>query len=116
MICAIFVGDEPSKLNISTDIAFAGAKCFPRLIEWIKFLNPDYYICLNSDTISQLSDIRKLQNRGFKVIALGLKASKRLKEIPHARLLHPSGANRLINDKLYVENELNRIYNYIRSI
>lgn len=116
MIRTVIVGDEPSKTNVSTDIAFVGSKSFNRLVEWIKFIKPDYYICLNSDTISQLSDIRKLQKDGFKVIALGNKASSRLKDISHLKIDHPSGLNRKTNNIEYIIKMLNNAYNYIRSV
>lgn len=115
MIRVVFCGDEPSKTNVSTDIAFVGATCFPRLVQWINHINPDYYICLNTDTVSQLSDIRKLQKNGFKVIALGMKASIRLLEIPHFFMHHPSGLNRKNNDKKIVVEMLNNALVYIRS-
>lgn len=44
MIKVVFVGDEPSKTNVSPDIAFVGAKCFNTVVQWIKELNPDYYV------------------------------------------------------------------------
>ena len=101
MVKVVFAGDEPSELNVSPDIAFVGAKCFTKVVEWIKELEPDFYVCLNTDTVSQLSDINKLYKSGFKIIALGEKASKRLEkmEIAHAVLPHPSPLNRKLNNK-----------------
>lgn len=111
----VFCGDEPSSKNISTDIAFVGANCFERLISWIEYIKPNYYICLNTDTVGQLSDIRKLQKNGFKVIALGKKASDRIKDIPHKKINHPSGLNRSNNDLIKIENMLEDVKAYIRS-
>ena len=107
----VFVGDEPSKSNISPDIPFVGAKCFPRLITWINRLKPDYYIVLNSDTVGSISDVNKLYKFGFIVIALGQKASQRLTKfgIPHKSLPHPSGLNRKINNKKYIDEQLKKV-------
>ena len=115
MIKVVFVGDEPSKTNVSPDIAFVGAKCFNTVVKWIKELNPDYYVCLNSDTISQLSDIKKLEKAGFKVIALGAKASERLEKmlIPHCVLPHPSGLNRKLNNKQKLALDFYHAHSYI---
>lgn len=108
MANVVFVGDEPSKTNIDVDVAFVGAKCFQRLTEWINYLGPDYYICLNSHTIRDISKIGILELNGFKIVALGAKASKRLEDngITHFKLSHPSGLNRKINDQKAIEHEL----------
>lgn len=108
MVKVVFVGDEPSQTNIDPDIAFVGAKCFQRLTEWINYLRPDYYICLNSHTDNDIFKIERLKEDGFKVIALGNKASERLTkwQIQHYKLPHPSGLNRKINDKKIIEHEL----------
>jgi uracil-DNA glycosylase len=115
MIKVVFVGDEPSKTNVSPDVAFVGAKCFNTVVEWIKQLQPDYYICLNSDTISQLSDIKRLEKAGFKVVAFGVKASKRLEkmQIPHCVMPHPSGLNRKLNNKQQLALDLYHAHSYI---
>lgn len=115
MTKVVFVGDGPSKTNVSPDVAFVGAKCFTTVVEWIKELNPDFYVCLNSDTCSQLSDIRALAKSGFKVIAFGNKASERLMKmhIGHHMMPHPSGLNRKLNDKKYVALELYHAHSFI---
>lgn len=111
----VIVGDEPSNLNISPNIAFVGAKCFPTLVEWIKHLDPDYYVCLNSNTLDAVHDIKTLYTDGFKVIAVGNKASERLtfSGVKHFKLPHPSGLNRQMNDKAFVLNQLNLAKYYI---
>lgn len=115
MVKVVFVGDCPSATNVSPDIAFVGAKCFPTVVNWIKELAPDYYVCLNSDTISQISDIKVLFNSGFKVVAFGKKASERLEKagIGHCMMPHPSGLNRKLNDKKAVALELYHAHSYI---
>jgi hypothetical protein len=99
MIKVVFVGDEPSRLNRNIDIAFVGAKCFPTLVDWIKQLSIDYYVCINSNKPSDIDKIHCLAKNGFKIVALGNKASKRLKNLVHYKLPHPSGLNRKLNNK-----------------
>jgi hypothetical protein len=115
MVKVVFVGDEPSQTNVSPDVAFVGAKCFDTVVNWIKQLNPDYYVCLNSDTVSQLSDIKALEKAGFKVIAFGNKASERLEKlnISHYKLPHPSGLNRKLNNKQALALELYHAHSYL---
>lgn len=117
MLKVVFVGDEPSNLNASNQIAFVGARCFPKLVEWIKTLAPDYYVCLNSNTSNDLDKIMKLSHSGFKVITLGLAASLRLKcyKVPHYSMYHPSGLNRKLNNKKNVDNKLKECYNWLRE-
>lgn len=117
MLKVVFVGDEPSRINIDPDIAFVGAKCFQRLTEWINYLSPDYYICLNSHTDRDISKIGILELNGFKIIALGVNASKRLEEsgITHFKLPHPSGLNRQLNDKRYVEQHLDACLDWLND-
>lgn len=118
MVKVVFVGDEPSQTNIDPDIAFVGAKCFPRLVGWIKELDIDYYICLNSTTDSDIFKIERLVEDGFKVIALGKKASKRLvnNQIWHHPMPHPSGLNFKLNDPKYIALEIMHCYEYVHNI
>jgi uracil-DNA glycosylase len=112
----IFVGDEPSRFNADPQIAFVGAKCFPRLVEWIKIIQPDYYIVMNSNKMSDLETIRKLVNEErFCVISLGLHASCRLSklEINHFPIPHPSGRNRLTNDIQSINDSLMKAKEYV---
>lgn len=113
----VFVGDEPSATNACTEIAFVGAKCFPKLVEWINIINPNYYICLNSNTSELLNTVELLYNNEFKIVALGEKASGRLDKarLSHYRLPHPSGLNRKINDKEYIAEELQKCKKFIDS-
>lgn len=115
MIKVVFVGDEPSKTNIDPDIAFVGASSFNRLVEWINYLKPDYYICLNSQTDGDMFKIDRLVEDGFKVVALGSKASERLLKNNHShfRLPHPSGLNRQINDKKVIRAHLDACLEYL---
>lgn len=105
MLKVVFVGDEPSRTNIDKSIPFVGAKCFDTFIEWVNKFDIDYYVVLNSHTKTDLTKIKKLSGEGFKVIAVGNKASDRLYklDIRHAKMPHPSGLNRQLNDP-YLSN------------
>lgn len=117
MIKVVFVGDSPSKFNVSRRIAFVGAKCFNRLAGWIAKIKPDYYICINSYSSEDIYQISLLESSGFKVVALGNVTSERLKDIKveHFKLPHPSGINRKNNDSVYIAAELCRAYDYVRG-
>lgn len=111
----VFVGDKPSKTNISELVPFVGAKCFNTLITWIKYLKPDYYIVVNSDDPQDWQRIRDMNKAEFKFVALGKNASQALKffEIEHYTLPHPSGLNRKLNNKEFLNKELITCRNYI---
>jgi hypothetical protein len=113
----IFVGDSPSERNYSKRVAFAGAGCFSLLVEWIHHINPHYYLCLNSHTSQDLQDIQTLSKAGFKVVALGKEASRRLSvvDIEHYKMPHPSGLNRILNDKEYVAKKLDDCKNWVHN-
>lgn len=109
MTKVVFVGDQISRLNLQDDIPFVGARCFKTLVQWIKVLNPDYYTCYNSNSLEDIGNICVLHFMdGFKVVALGNKASQRLTKygIEHYKMDHPSGRNRKLNDKTYVQTRL----------
>lgn len=115
----VFVGDKPSKKNIDPSIPFVGTRSYKTLLDWIYKMNID---------ISQV----KLCNKDFIdgtyedwYIALGNEAEKALQEKvfwvwnwktqfeekikPHYfKLPHPSGLNRKLNDKKWLESELNK--------
>lgn len=117
MIKVVFVGDKPSVLNVSEDIPFVGAACFKRLITWIKKLQPDYYLALNSETERELRDIELLVANDFKVIALGVHAAIRLRDrgIKHFTIPHPSGRNVRNNDLVAIEARLEEACRYLKG-
>ena len=115
MVKIVFVGDEPSRTNIDKSIPFVGAKCFDTFINWVNKINADYYVVLNSNTKNDLRKIKKLSEEDFKVIAIGKKASDRLYkyDIRHARLPHPSGLNRQLNDPSILNELLDETFQYL---
>ena len=117
MIKVVFVGDKPSSKNLSEDIPFVGAQCFKRLTEWIRKIDPDFYLVYNSEMNWQLDEIKLLKEEGFKVVALGKVASSKLSEksIYHYILPHPSLKNRQNNDNEVIERHLSAIKDLVRT-
>jgi hypothetical protein len=110
----LLIGDAPSKYNLDPIVPFVGARCFPRLNAWIKKMScsPDSVIINQCDfTFVQLLSFVNYWN--LPVVALGNKASKALRDIPHFKLPHPSGLNRQINDKNYINYQLLACKRYI---
>lgn len=117
MIKVVFIGDKPSSKNLSEDIPFVGANCFERFVSFIKRINPDYYLALNSETERELQEIETLVEGGFKVVCMGKVAAIRLRDrsIPHMTLPHPSGRNLQVNDEQKVNSMLEEAWIYVRS-
>lgn len=119
MIKIIFVGDKPSSTNVSDKVPFVGAKCFSKLIGWIKVLAPDYYVCYNSHNRENFRAIINIwrNDLDFKIVALGNNASKRLTKwgLDHYRLPHPSPLNRQLNDDEYINTQLIKCKKFLCS-
>lgn len=110
----LFVGDRPSPRMKPGAKPFEGAACEKRLMEWLEVLS-------NGFTNSAFDDFR-IVNRFDRpkrifakwwtgeaiVVALGNNASRTLNKycIVHFKLPHPSGRNRQINDKAFIEQKL----------
>jgi hypothetical protein len=95
----LIVGDQP-RVDKGTTIPFDKAVSKARLESWLRELGiEEYVICNRVD-----ADIEeRARTHEGPIIALGEKASSRLKKIrpKHYRLPHPSGRNRLLNDPLF---------------
>ena len=115
MLKVVFVGDEPSRTNIDKTIPFVGARCFNTFISWVNKFDVDYYIVLNSHTKTDLLKVKKLVREGFKVLAVGRKASDRLYkfDVKHEYIPHPSGLNRQLNDDRLSDLNLDNVFQYL---
>ena len=113
----LFVGDEPSKFNKDPSVAFVGAKCYSRVLEWCSYLKLKSPEFLNSNSEYLLSEIKKKYQAGYKIICLGKKAQKRLDmyDIPYIFLPHPSGLNRQINDKVFIKKQLDECFKSLNN-
>lgn len=116
MIEVMFVGDEPSSKNHMPEVAFVGTKSYEVLKSWIIRFWPIGVTLENSHNAKSLKAIRYYYNLGYRVVALGNKASERLTKmnIEHFKLPHPSGRNRKLNDKKFIDLELEKCKNYLR--
>jgi len=117
MAHVVFVGDEPSLLNVDESIPFVGSRSFKMLTEWIAILAPDYYICYNSSTPADIVFIKALYKYGFKIVTLGAKAATRMQDagLKCVSLPHPSPKNRILNDKKKVKEMLNNAKVFIET-
>lgn len=118
----LFVGDIPSSLNKDPKIAFVGARCHSVLITWQMLLGVDGSRAVNSGDLDKLrSDLVMYHWLGYKIVALGNEAQKRIArviksedlKIPYYKIDHPSGLNRKLNNQKYVDNMLEACYNWI---
>ncbi len=114
----LFVGDRPSKLNTDPKVAFKGAKCEARLDAWIIETKAFPYYVINSTDQDALALIWLFQALGAPIVAIGNNASKYLNKeakASHFKLPHPSGRNRQINDKAFINNKLEECKKYLQK-
>lgn len=110
---AVFVGDRPSKHNLDPATPFLGTRSWDRLEEWGNRIGIDYYILRNQINLC-MSDAELHRNP---VIGLGVSACKALTKlgIEHFCAPHPSGLNRKLNNKKYVDRMLQRCEAWIKE-
>lgn len=124
----VFVGDEPSKQNLSKHIPFVGTKSYRTLLYWMYKTDID----LNNTAICNKGDVIRNETTNVvyvnsticlklfnddKIIALGENASKRLREqnISHFKAPHPSGRNRKLNNKSYFIKMIKDMRRYVHE-
>jgi hypothetical protein len=109
------VGDKPSAENIFANVAFLGTKSGVNLGKWLEIMDIDHVAVSNSDSNVDLFRIEKAFIEGYKIVALGNNASKRLKKlnIAHFKLPHPSPRNRQLNDRNFILNQLDKCSDYL---
>ena len=121
----LFVGDRPSKRMKPGARPFEGAACESRLYSWIAELIPFDDLDLRGvkkyELINQCdyawADLYAAHIIGevSAIIALGNNASKALGKIPHFKLPHPSGKNRQINDKEFINKKLQECKEWLKK-
>jgi len=99
-----FVGDTPSRLNISPNVPFLGTRSYTVLRKWLTVFDTASLITFTNSSPNELSNLDKTS----KIIALGNKASVRLTKlnIQHFKLPHPSPRNRQLNDIDFISRKL----------
>lgn len=112
----LVVGDKPSKCT-DPKIPFKGAKCEKRLKEWLKKILDDgeTYLIINQNDPGLAVTLALVDIFKTPIIALGNKASEALKTKAHFKLPHPSGLNRQINNKKFIDQCLRDCYSYIHE-
>ena len=122
----VFVGDRPSAKNVDQDIPFVGTQSYKTLLQWIWKMDIDIstVILCNKDNIEPYSH--------YIYIALGREAENELKNLKscywdpetstlveenvrYFMLPHPSGKNRKLNDKKWLEKELDKCKDWING-
>ena len=118
----IFIGDSPSSRMKPGDPPFKGAACEKRMMQWKRRVVPMRYKMMYLRGILTTKTINQCDHTWLELfmmassnimIAFGNNASKALKNIPHFKLPHPSGQNRQINDKEFVDKRLYECKKYI---
>jgi len=122
-IKVLFVGSSPSRKNTISWIPFVGTKSAKTLKSWMlelgvqgKVMNA-YPTVNHAQNISNLFRLKAAADRFDKIIALGDTAHKALLDanIEHFVLPHPSGLNRKLNDKQYVQQILDKCRIFLHS-
>lgn len=104
----LLVGDKPSKKNLDPRIAFVGTPSYKTLQKWLQVMVPEKadIVAINRVDPGFTTHLISCSLEGRKIIACGEEAAKALVNygvVNFFRLPHPSGRNRKLNDKKYVE-------------
>jgi len=113
----VFVGDKPSSKMKPGARPFEGASCEPRLYEWLNtLLGPqDLFKIINQCDYAYANLYAVHIRDKVKYVALGNNASDALGKIPHFKLPHPSGMNRQINNKEFIEKKLKECRSWLNE-
>lgn len=122
-----FIADKPAKGNISAKIPLVGTKSYQTFLEWLARMNVDIgrvrmYNQIDdpfSNPMSNSTLNQAIMLKQIKVVALGQKASDYLMKVgikEYWMLPHPSGSNRILNDKKLVKQKLESCKEYIYGI
>lgn len=116
----LLVGDKPSRKNLDPKVAFVGTQSFKTIQKWLEFMLKE------KTAISMINRVDpefavvliRASLRGYKIIAFGEEAAKALVQngvVNYFKLPHPSGRNRKLNNKKYVEEVLTKCKNWIEE-
>jgi hypothetical protein len=119
-----FVADKPTKENVSKEVPLVGTTSYRTLLEWIGDMDIDItrvrlYNQINNpfgNVMARASLNRAVELKQIAVIALGQKAATYLRKAGitnYFPLPHPSGRNRLLNNKKFVKIKLEACKKYI---
>lgn len=125
----IFVGDRPGRKNLDPNIPFVGTQSYKKLLEWIWYLDVDInnVILMNKDEFDyDYVSCRITRNgctisdkpRDCKIVVLGNNAEEVVDMygmLNYFKLPHPSGLNRKLNDKKWLQKELSKCKKYLHG-
>lgn len=129
----LILGRNPSRTNISPDIPFIGAPCYKRIKDWVEYLTHSSRLfvagnCTNSlnakfnkftipTYASTLKSSCVAQNINC-VVALGNDSARvcEVANMKYFKLPHPSGLNRLVNNREKIKEALRACDEYIKTI
>lgn len=120
MLKLFLVGDKPSSKNTDPAVAFVGTKSYTTIKAWLKqmgFSEAQIIMVNRVDPSFNTLVIQATLGR-YKIIAFGEEAKKALTDLGVSKffsLPHPSGRNRKLNDKKYVEQILNECKSWVLS-
>lgn len=118
------IADKPTKDNISQQIPLVGTSSYRTLLGWIGIMDIDItrvrlYNQVDgpfNNIMAQTSLNRAIQLRQICVIALGQKAATYLRKAgiqTYSTLPHPSGRNRVLNDRTFVKGRLDSCKKFV---
>ena len=107
----LLVGDKPSRKNLDPRIAFVGTPSYKRLQQWLQVMVPEKadIRAVNRVDPAFATHLISASLDGYKIIACGEEAAQALVNFGVAKffkLPHPSGRNRKLNNKAYVDEIL----------
>jgi len=116
----LLVGDKPSKKNDDPSIAFVGTQSHKRIQEWLDvILDEDAdVIMVNRVDPGFAQHLIYASLHQYRIIALGEEAALALTDngiVNYFKLPHPSGRNRKLNNKKYVEDVLQKCKTWIEE-
>lgn len=113
----LLIGDKPSAANLDPKIAFVGTNSHTTLLKWCRQMGIERPYFANRVDANVARKVAGAVSMHVPIIALGNEAAKYLDSIgvDYFKLPHPSGRNRLLNDKFELELLLESCRDYVQT-
>lgn len=114
MKTVLFVGDKPSRKNWRHEVAFVGTQSYQSLMKWVSTMGVMDFRMVNSNS---QEDMDRILSHEGPIVALGNIASIRINRLglTYFKLPHPSGRNRLLNDKQALHSRLTECVEWLEA-